>query len=184
MTTLVIGLLLFIGIHSLPSVPSARSALIGKLRFSGYRVLFSLTALLGLILVIIGMGRAEYVPLWNPPSWGRYAALVLMLPAFILLSGAYLPGNIKRFSRHPMLWGVVLWSLAHLLANGDLASLLLFGSFGVFALFDMASANWRGAALQREKVSGGKDVLVVVVGLVAYGILLAAHPYLFGHAVI
>lgn len=184
MTLLIIGLIVFIGAHSLPSFVGLRETLIRKLRFSGYRGLFSLVSLAGLVLIVIGKARADFVPLWDPPSWGRHAAMAFMLAAFILLPAAYMPTNIKRFTRHPMLWAVTLWASGHLLANGDMASVLLFGSFGVYSLLDMASANRRGAALQTQRVSPLKDGLVVLVGLFAYGILVSAHPYLFGAAIV
>ncbi|MEX1032858.1 MAG: NnrU family protein [Cellvibrionaceae bacterium] len=183
MILLVIGLLLFIGIHALPAFVSVRQALIDKLRFNGYRGLFSLVALAGLVLIVIGKATAEFVPLWNPLAWGRHAAMGVVFVAFILLPAAYMPTNIKRFTRHPMLWGVVLWSAGHLLANGDLASVILFGSLGGFSLLSMASANRRGAILQTGRVPVTKDVLVIVAGLAVYGVFLFAHPWLFGVAV-
>lgn len=184
MALLVVGLVLFIGIHSLPSFIGLRNALVRRLTFNGYQGLFSLIALAGLLLIIVGKARADFIPLWDPPNWGRHAAMALTLPAFILLSAAYLPSNIKRFTRHPMLWAVSLWSLAHLLTNGDLASVVLFGSLGAYSLLDMVSANKRGAALRSQRVSSAKDALVVVLGLLLYTALIFAHPYLFGAAIV
>lgn len=184
MTLLVIGLIVFIGIHSLPMFPALRQALLNRLELKGYKLLFSAIAALGLVLIIIGKAKADFVHVYVPPSWGRHPAMLLMLFAFILLPAAHMPGNIKRFTRHPMLWGVVLWSVAHLLTNGDQASLILFGSLGLYSLVDMVSANRRGAQLQTERLPLRKDAMVVVAGLVTYFIFLVLHPYLFGPVLI
>lgn len=184
MTLLVLGLLLFLGIHSLPTVVPLRQKLVDRLGLKGYKGLFVLLSLAGFVLIIFGKARAPFVPLWDAPEWGRHAAMGLMPFAFILLMGAYVPSNLKRFTRHPMLWGVSFWAAAHLLANGDLASVLLFGGFAIYSLADMASENRRGVRLQAAKLSPLRDGILVVVGLLAYGIFLFAHPYLFGPAVV
>jgi len=149
-----------------------------------FRGLFSVISLAGLILIIYGKSKAGFVPLWEPPGWGKDVVVVLMVPSFILLAAANMKSNIKLFTCHPMLWGVALWSAAHLLANGDLASLFLFGSFGVFSLFAMFSANLRGATKQVTKYPFTKDAAVIVAGIVTYGVFMFLHPYLFGVAII
>lgn len=184
MTLLVIGLIVFIGIHSITMSPALRQTLVNRLDLKGYKLLFSAAAALGLVLIIIGKAKAGFVHVYTPPSWGRHPAMLLMLFAFILLPAAHMPGNIKRFTRHPMLWGVVLWSVAHLLANGDKASLILFGSLGLYSLVDMVSANRRGASLQTQRLPLRKDMMVVGAGLVVYFIFLVLHPYLFGPVLI
>lgn len=183
MTLLIAGLALFIGIHLLPTFEPLRDSLADKLGANAYRGVFSLLALAGLVLIVIGKGRAGFEPVYQPPSWGRLAPAILMLPALILLPAANMPTNIKRYTRHPMLWGVVLWAGAHLMANGDKASLLLFGSLGVYAVFDMISANLRGAQKSTTRYPIKKDLMVVAAGVIAYGVLVAAHPWLFGVAV-
>jgi len=184
MLPLAIGVIIFIGIHLVPGVPIVRQRLVERLGEGAYKGVFSCVALAGLLLIIIGKARADVVPLWQPPDWGRTAALAITSVAFILLAAAYLPSNIKRFTAHPMLWGVSAWAAAHLLTNGDLASMLLFGSLGAFALVAMWSANRRGAAVASVRQPLLKDGVAVAAGLVAYGIFLALHPYLFGVAVI
>lgn len=184
MTVLALGLALFIGIHLLPSIPPLRTSLRTHLGARRYRALFSVLALVGLVLIVIGFGRAEFKPLWNPPAWGQRAALLLMFPALILFPAANMPSNIKRFTRHPMLWGTTLWALAHLLANGDLASLVLFGSLGAYALFDMVSATLRGAALSKVRQPLSKDLIVIAAGTTVYVALLFLHPFLFGAQVL
>jgi uncharacterized membrane protein len=183
MNLLILGLVLFIGVHLLPSFVSLRRAAVDRLGPGAYKGLFSLLSLTGLVLMVIGKYLADFQPLWQPPAWGRNAALVLLLPVFVLLAAANMPSNIKRYTRHPMLWGVTLWSVGHLLSNGDRASLLLFGSLGVYALFGMLSANLRGAVKQVKVYPLVKDGVTVAAGLVVYAVLLLLHPYLFGVAV-
>ena len=180
MTRLVVGALLFFATHMLPWLPPLVSALVRVLGQRGYRALFAVLSLIGLILMVLGYRAAQFSPVYTPPAWGSTAAVVLMLPAAILLVAAYAPGNVRRYTRHPMLWGVALWSLAHLLANGDRASLLLFGSFGVYALLDMESANLRGARKSNQRLPWSRDAFVVIIGLVVYSGLLRLHPILFG----
>lgn len=177
---LIVGLALFFAVHMLPWVPALRRVLIGGLGPRGYQVVFAVLSLIGLVLVVIGYQRVPFEPLYQPPDWGGTAALVLMLPASVLLVAAYAPGNVRRYTRHPMLWGVSLWSVAHLSANGDLASVLLFGTFIVYALLDMVSANLRGARKRDVKVPWSRDAFAVVIGLVVYSGLLRLHPFLFG----
>ncbi|MFQ5993802.1 MAG: NnrU family protein [Acidiferrobacterales bacterium] len=180
MSVLILGLVVFLGIHLVPTFSDLRQGLIQRFGERGYKGVFAAISLAGLILIIVGKGRADFVPLWQPPVWGRHIAPLLMLLAFVLLSAAYLPSNVKRFTAHPMLWAVTLWSAAHLLANGDLASLLLFGTIGLFALFDMVSANMRGDTKSKTRYALTKDVIAVAIGLVAYVVLVVLHPYLFG----
>ena len=180
MTMLVVGVSLFVGVHLVPSAPALRNALRQRLGNNGYRGLFALTSAVGFVLLIVGMGQAPFVTVWNPPLWGRYVALYVMPLALTLFVAAYMPTNLKRLTRHPMLWGVAIWAAVHLLANGDLASLILFGSFGGFALFDMVSANRRGAELSTRAVPYWQDLLVVLVGAVVYVAVLYGHAWLFG----
>lgn len=180
MGTLIAGLIIFFGVHSVPSITTLRQALVNRLGEKGYQGLFAAAALLGFVLIVLGMARAPSQGLYAPPTWGRAAALWLMPLAMILLAAANMPSNIKRLTRHPMLWGVALWAGLHLLANGDRAGVLLFGAFALYAIFDMASANRRGAQLSRVHYPFARDALVVTAGLVAYAALLWLHPYLFG----
>ena len=184
MAILVVGLIVFIGMHALPWHTGLRTQVVNKLGANTYRALFSVVAVTGLILIIVGKARADFHSLWIPPSWGRLVALPLMFIALILLPAANMPNNIKRVVRHPMLIGIIIWAGAHLLANGDLASLLLFGSFAVYSVIAIISGNHRGKNANLPVVPFGKDILVVVIGTVAFAVLLFAHPYLFGVAVI
>lgn len=180
MTLLILGILLFTGVHLFPEAVNLRAGVIARFGEMGYKAGFALLSLVGFALIIVGKGQAEFVPLWQPPVWSRHVAYPLMLCAFVLLPAANMPTNIKRFTRHPMLWGVTLWALAHLTANGDLASVILFGGFGGYALVDMWLANKRGDQKSEEVLPIWKDAIVIVAGLVAYAVFVVAHPYLFG----
>lgn len=184
MTSLIAGLLVFFAVHLIPSLPNGREKLARRLGEHPYKGLFALISLSGMVLIVFGMGDRAYVPLWEPPMFASHLALLLMLPAFVLLAAAYLPGNIKRFTRHPMLWGVTLWAVGHLLANGDLGSVLLFGGFGVYSLFAMWSANRRGAAKSVIARPLYYDLIVVAVGITGYVLFLFLHPSVIGVAVI
>ena len=184
MTLLILGVVLFIGAHLVPSIPSLHSSLQARVGRNRYRGLFSLVSLVGFVLLVVGMGRAPSVPLWDPPAWGHRIPVFGMPVALILLVAAFMPTNVKRFTRHPMLWGVTIWAAAHLLANGDLAGLILFGSFGAFSLFDMWSANQRGAQLSSKVVPYWRDLLVVLIGGIVYVGILHSHGLLFGVPVV
>lgn len=184
MSILIIGLLVFLGIHLLPSFPAIRGRLFERLGEGVYKGLFSLIALIGLFLITIGMANRDIIILWEPPIFLNHVAIILMLPVFTLLAAAYIPCNFKRFTRHPMLWGVTFWAFAHLLANGDLGSILLFGSFLTYSLYDMWSANRRGArksTIDRPLVF---DAGVAVLGIIAYVLFFYLHPSLIGVSII
>jgi uncharacterized membrane protein len=184
MNWLILGLAVLIGIHLIPTVPALRRLLVIRLGISPYKGLFALISLAGLALIILGMGQIPVIPVWQPPLWGNWLVPLFMLPSLILLVGAYLPGNIHRLTPHPMLWGVVLWAVGHLLANGDAAALLLFGSLGLYSLFAMWSANRRGAARATVTMTIDRDLIVIGVGLMLYVALVFLHPTLFGVAAI
>ncbi len=179
MILLVIGMTVFFLIHLLPSLVSFRQSLIHKLGLSAYKGIFALIAAAALVLIVIGKIQADYVALWLLPAWTRYLTILLVFISFILFPAAQMPGNIKRYTRHPMLWGVVFWSIGHLLANGDLSSLVLFGGFLVFALLNMLSANLRGAQLQQQILPLRKDLIVIGAGIGVFIVLFFLHPYLF-----
>ena len=176
MTLLIVGLTIFIGIHLLPAFTGIRQRLVVRYGLFPYKGRYALIAMLGLVLMILGHLKAPWIPLWVPPEWGSTVAHLLMLPALILFVAAKLPGNIKRYTRHPMLWGVTLWAIGHIIANSDVASLIIFIGIGLFALFDMWSANRRGAAYSTVRKSYGWDLLIIVVGVIGYLAILTIHP--------
>lgn len=183
MIILIFGLVLFFGAHIFPSFVGVRSSLIARLGEGPYKGLYSIISLAGFILIIAGKSKADFQPLWEPPLWSSSIAPILMLLSFVLLAAGNMPSNFKRFTRHPMLWGVTIWSVTHLLANGDLSSALLFGVFGIFSLFDMVSSNLRGATRQDNRLPIKKDLTVVAAGIFAFLLFFFLHPVLFGVSV-
>ena len=185
MFILILGIALFFGVHLLPSFPTVRQTLINRFGTNRYKSGYAIIAVLGLTLIIFGKSQAEFIPVWQPSSLLAFQiAPYIILLGFIISNAMYMPSNIKRFTRHPMLWGIVFWSLGHLLTNGDLSSLILFGCFGLFSLFDMYSANRRGATKSAQVYPLTKDLILIVVGVISWGIFLYLHPYIFGVPVI
>jgi uncharacterized membrane protein len=185
MTILILGIVVLIGIHFVPSFPDLRDNLMARLGKNGYRAMFSVVSLLGLALVIWGFAKAPVIQIWAPPGWTRYLALLLMLPVFPLLVAAYLPGKIKAKVRHPMLAAIKFWALAHLIANGDLASIILFGSFLAYAVVDRILIKRRGEAAPVLAVSEAEarrnDLISLGAGLALYvAFLFWLHPLLIG----
>ena len=174
------GLALFFGVHLVPMRPQLRARLAQTLGEKTYRGLFALVSLGGFVLLVIGKAQAPFVHVLVPPAFGRSAVFILMGAAAVCFAGMYLPTNLKRLTAHPMLWGTTFWALGHLLANGDQASLLLFGSFLVFALADMVSANRRGARPSSQAIPLWRDAVVLLLGLGLYVAALHGHQHLTG----
>lgn len=187
MTTLIVGLVLFLGVHSLSIVNEPlRNRLNASMGEAAFKGLFSLISLIGLVLIIWGYGAARLDPtvIYTPPGWLRHLAMLLLVPVFPLLFATYFPGRIKAKLSHPTLVAVKLWAVAHLLANGMLHDLLLFGAFLAWAVVDRISMKRR---TQRPipAVPAGKanDAIAVVGGLAVYVVIvLWAHQWLFGVA--
>ncbi|WP_455203522.1 NnrU family protein [Kaarinaea lacus] len=177
---LVAGLLVFFAIHWLPSIPSLRQRLVKKIGTTAYRTLFALIAIHGLALAIYGKMESPNIPVWDPPFWAILVPVVTMPFVFILLLCTYFPSNIKCATRHPMLLGVVLWSTAHLTINGDLASMILFGSFGVFSLLTIWLINHRETPPEKQRLPIFRDITAVAGGLVVFIVVLYFHNTLFG----
>ncbi len=191
MTVLIVGLILFLGVHLLPAWPELRASFVERLGAKTYKAVFSILSLIGLAVIVLGYHKMQLHPgknpvLWDPPVWTRHIALALMLPAMILLVAANVRSHIRTAVRHPMLLAIKLWALAHLLANGDLASLLLFGSFLAYAVYDRISVKNRGALgplgdAQPDGYSG--DMIAVVAGAALYAaLLMGGHQWLIGVA--
>ncbi|SDT90878.1 NnrU family protein [Stappia sp. ES.058] len=191
MTMLIAGLIIFLGVHALPMKPDLRGRMRARLGDLGYKGVFSLASLLGLVLIVYGYGMARAAGpalLYNPPVWTSHITMLLMLPVFVLLVAAYAPtGHIKARVKHPMILAVKIWALAHLLANGDAASVLLFGGFLAWGVVDRISLKKRGdiggAGALRKSVAG--DAISVVVGLGLYAAFVVyLHMWLIGVPVI
>ena len=187
MSLLILGLLIFLGAHSVRVVAEGwRSATIARIGEGPWKSLYSLLSLLGFALIVWGYGLARQQPvyLWHLPPWTRHLAALLTLPAFVLVAAAYVPGNsIKSRLKHPMLLGVKLWAFAHLLANGKLADLLLFGGFLLWAVFAFRSARRRDREQQLGYPPGriGPTAATAMVGAAGWVVFAFwAHEALIG----
>jgi uncharacterized membrane protein len=181
---LIIGLVVFLGAHVFVTLRDKRAAAMARLG-PMYRALFALVAVVGLVLIVWGYGsyRAhEWIQIWTPPAFMRHITVGLMLIAVILFTAAFIPSHIKAKAKHPMLAGVKTWALAHLLSNGDLGSILLFGSFLAWGVYARIAAKRRGDAGTTTAPSGWtNDIIVVAVGIVIYLALgFAFHPVIIG----
>jgi uncharacterized membrane protein len=174
MTLLLLGLVLFLGTHSVRIFADGwRAQRVSAMGLNAWKGVYSVVSIAGFVLIVYGYAaaRLEPVVLYSPPVWTRHLASLLTIPAFILLVAAYVPGTrIKRAVGHPMVLGVKTWALAHLLANGMLADVLLFGAFLVWAVLDYIAARKRDRAAGTVYVVGPitRDIVAVVVGLVAW----------------
>ena len=174
MTWLVLGLFLFLGTHSVRIfAESWRGGRIAKMGLKPWKGVYSVISIIGFVLIVWGYGVARGAPvvLYAPPVWTKHVAALLTIPAFILLAAAYVPGTrIKRAVGHPMVAGVKSWAFAHLLANGTLADVVLFGAFLVWSIADYIVARRRDRAVGMVYVVGpvSRDIIAVVVGLVAW----------------
>ncbi len=191
MAALILGLVLFLGVHSVRIVADGwRGEQVARLGEGRWKVLYSLVAAAGLALIVwgYGMARAEPTVLFVPAPWTRHLAALLSALAFVLIAAAYIPGTrIKAAIGHPMVAGVKSWALAHLISNGTLADLLLFGAFLAWAVVDFASLRRRDRAQGRTyaAVSLGRDAAAVAVGLAAgwvfarylHGPLIGVQPF-------
>lgn len=187
MTLLIVGLVLFLGIHSVSIVaPAWRDVQLAQRGEAAWKGLYSVVAAIGLGLIIYGYALARQAPvaLYTPPTALRHVALVLLLPVFVLLFAAYLPGRIKTAAKHPMLLATKLWAAAHLLANGSMADALLFGGFLAWAVADRISLNRRPArAVPGAPARPMNDAIALVGGLVAYVVIVRwLHGWLIGVA--
>ncbi len=177
---LIVGLILFVGIHVMPSVAGLRGGLAAKLGENGYKILFSVVSAAGLILTGIGYGQAPQTQIFEPSQTARALLPAAMAIAFVLVAIGNLPGRIRHLVQHPMLAGVLIWSALHLLANGDLASNIMFGVFALWAVFAILSAVQRGKRIGRGPGSLKADLAGAVVGLIAFWVVFHFHADLFG----
>ena len=178
---MIAGLALFLGAHTLTTQRELRARMIASTGEGTYKIVYSLVSALGLALIVWGFARYRatgWIDVWHPPVAMKHIAVALMLPAVIMFAASYLRGRIYTTLKHPMLAGVKLWAAAHLLANGDLGSIILFGSFLAWAVFDRIS-------LKRRKDAGGppipvggatNDLIAIAVGFIAFLALAFAFP--------
>jgi uncharacterized membrane protein len=185
LSVLIIGLLVFLGTHVFVSFRDARAAVIARLGLSVYRAVFALVSLAGLALIIWGYGlyRAqEWIQVWSPPAFMRHITVGLMFFSVIFLVAAFVPSHIKMRLKHPMLASVKTWAFAHLLSNGDLGSILLFGAFLAWGVYARIAAKRRGDLGATTAPAGWtNDAIVVGIGVVVYLALgYAFHPIVIG----
>jgi len=185
MTLLIIGLVLFLGGHSVSIINSAwRDRMAARLGIISWQGLYSLLAIVGLVLIIHGYGLARENPviLYQSPVWLRHIALLLLVFVFPLLFAAYMPGRIQAVTRHPMLAATKIWAFAHLLANGSLADIILFGSFLAWAVVDRISLKRRTPIpVHGMPPSRFNDVLVIILGVGLYLVFIFWwHAWLIG----
>jgi len=187
---LILGLALFLGVHVLTTQRGVRTSLVAGLGEGGYKVAYSVIAIIGVVLAAKGFSvyrATEWVDVWHPPKAMRHLTLALMLPAVILVVASYIRGRIFTKLKHPMLAGVKLWAFAHLLANGDLGSIILFGSVLARAVYDRISLKHRtDSGAPPIPVGGiGNDLIAVAVGIVAYlALAFSFHPLVIGVPVV
>ena len=182
----ILGLIVFLGTHVFVTMRDRRAAVVARIGEWPYCGLFSLVSIVGIVL--IGYGFAAYrasgpMMVWYPPAWTRHIVVALMWPASICLAAAYIPGNIKRVLKHPMLVGVKTWAFAHLCANGDLGGIILFGSVLAWAVYDRITLKRRkDAGAPPIPVGGTKnDIIAIVIGTIIYLALgFVFHPIVIG----
>jgi uncharacterized membrane protein len=177
MAILILGLILFFGAHLTPTFPDFQASLVQKYGEKAFKGGFSLVSVVGFALIVLGVSAARGsgvdVQLWNPPIWTRHLAIALMLPAFIVLASMGVASHIRDKVRHPMLAAIKLWAAAHLLANGDLLALLLFGSFLAYGVYDRISVKKRAVPLKPKAPEGWRgDAIAVAIGTVLWAATL------------
>lgn len=182
---LIAGLLVFLATHFFVSMRGARAAAMARLGVTGYRVVFSVVSIAGLVLIVWGYGlyRAhEWIDVWSPPAFTRHIAALLMLFSVIFMTGVFFQSHIKARLKYPMLASVKTWALAHLIANGDLGSILMFGTFLGWAVFARISAKRRTDEVAAVAPKGyTNDAIVVLLGIVIYLALgYVFHPVFIG----
>jgi uncharacterized membrane protein len=186
---LVLGLILFLGPHVFVTLRPERAAAVKQLGEGPYKGLFSVLSLAGLYVTGKGFGMydaAGPVVLWTAPAWTWHITEALMLPACIFVAAAYLRGNIKRVLKHPMLVGVKTWAVAHLLVNGDVGGIILFGSVLAWAVYDRITLKRRSDPGELSIPEGGlkNDIVAVIAGIILYLALgFVFHPLVVGRHV-
>lgn len=186
MIMLISGVLLFAGVHFIPSLaPNLKTQLLTRLGESGYKGIFSLLLLASFGLMIAGWRGAQFTYVYQPPISLRSLALGIMVVAFILLAASSLKTRLKQWVRHPQLTGVVLWGAAHLLLNGDSRSIVLFGGLGLWALASIVTINHREGAWEKPPVPPfSSEIILVTAAAITIAITVFAHPWLSGMPVL
>jgi uncharacterized membrane protein len=186
LVVMIFGLVVFIGTHLVTTRRELRAGLIGRFGEGTYKIVYSVASIVGVILIGYGFARyraSGWTDVWYPPSWTRHVTVLLVWPAIICFTAAYSPGRIKTALKHPMLVGTKLWALAHLISNGDLGSIILFGAILGWAVFDRITLKRRTDPGAPPIPVGGtrQDIIAVVGGTLIYLALgFLFHPYVIG----
>ncbi len=187
MTLLVLGLVIFLGVHSVRIFAEGwRTTMVARLGPNGWKGAYSVLSLVGLALIVVGYAAARAQPmlLWAPPVWTRHLAALLNLVALVMISAAYVPGNqIKARLKHPMILGIKVWAFAHLVSNQMLHEAVLFGAFLVWALLDFRAARARDRLIGAAPAAGrlAPTMVTLLVGVVAWALIAFwAHGALLG----
>ena len=195
MLVLIIGIIVFLGAHTMTTLRATRGQLVDRFGLGPYKGLHSLIAVVGFALIVWGFARyrAEgLIGVWTPPLWTHHLTIALMWIAFVSLACInpapgrnQAPSRIRGWLRHPLLVAVKIWALAHLLANGDAGGMLLFGSFLAWAVYDRVAVKRRGDLGAATSASLTRaDARALIVGTIAYVAMILLHPYLIGVPVV
>ena len=187
MALLILGIVLFLGIHLIRVVaPGLRTSLIASLGESGWKIAYSVASIVTLVILIYGFGQArDMTPIWSPPFWMSHITILLMLFAMICLVASLLPaGHIAARTKHPMVLSVKIWALAHLLSNGDGAAILLFAAFlawGVILRISLKRRERAGEITLRPFVSAKYDLYAIIIGVIVWALIIwKLHAWIIG----
>ena len=182
MSLLIAGLLVFTIVHLVPAAsPATRARLVDSLGEGPYRGLYSIVIIASLVLIVFGWKAATPTSVYVPPVGGGAVISALVFAAFVMFVTSKARSNYRRFVRHPQMIAVILWSVAHLLVNGDSRSVLLFGGLGIWAVFEIVLCNRRDGAWRKpDVVPFSADMIVAVIAAAAFGAFFFLHKALFG----
>lgn len=184
MVLLIFGLVLFISLHLIPAFPKLREYAISKLKTSGYKAVFNIASISSIVLIVFGLKQASFEVLYDPPRRGQHLNMLLMFAAIYLFASNTKdtsPSSVKVFTAHPIRWGVIVWSVGHLFANGDLTHVILFGSFFVYSVIIIISGNNRGLKpVLTELPPFRLEAVFLLVVAIVYSVLFWAHRYFTG----
>jgi uncharacterized membrane protein len=189
MVLLILGIVIFLGAHTFTTLRARRQGVVDALGLGVYKISYSIVSLIGFVLICVGFSRYRadgWIQLWSPPMGMAHLTILLMWFAFVSLAAMNpTPSRIHGWLRHPMLVAIKIWALAHLLANGDLGGVILFGSFLAWAVYDRVAVKRRGDLGAARVASFARaDVVTLIVGTIAWIAMMFLHPYLIGVAVI
>jgi uncharacterized membrane protein len=179
MILLAFGVLAFALLHLIPAIPAVKTRLQMQLGERRYGMIFGIGSVLTLMLIVLGWRMSDFVAVYDPPDWGRHVTFLFVAIAFIFLGIFIFRGRLRQTLRFPLAFGVIAWATGHLFANGDLASLILFGGLLLYAVLHLALGFANGLRPSPE-IRQGHDALSIFIGLALYGAMTQMHPYLIG----